>query len=99
MRDAALLLDGCITHGLTAEDVAAWWRVAEDRDVGIGFCACCCGPAPAGLLTCLKCSDLTAEQRETFTKAPPCTSCAKPGYTFDVDRGWRCEECWRGDGR
>ena len=50
-----LLPDGCQLHGVTAEDVARWWRVAQERDAEVSVCHCCAGPAPSGLLRCRTC--------------------------------------------
>ena len=52
-----LLPDGCELHGVTAEDVARWWRVAQERDAEVSICHCCGGPAPSGALRCRRCEE------------------------------------------
>jgi ribosomal protein L40E len=48
---------GCESHNVSAEDVARWWQVAEERDIHVSACHCCAGPAPSGALTCRKCEE------------------------------------------
>jgi len=47
--------DGCLTHGVTPEQTARWWQVANERDAEVSVCHCCAGPAPSGALACRKC--------------------------------------------
>ena len=61
------LRDGCSTHEVTAEDVAARWRRVEalidatpEDDHGaqwsvVDVCACCRAPAHVGALACPRC--------------------------------------------
>jgi hypothetical protein len=51
-----LLPDGCELHSVSAEDVARWWKAAEERDAEVSVCHCCAGPAPSGMLVCRKCA-------------------------------------------
>jgi hypothetical protein len=40
------LTDGCGPHGVSPEDVQAWWRAAAAQDVAVAVCLCCLGPSP-----------------------------------------------------
>lgn len=48
--------DGCELHGVSPEDVARWWKVAEGKDATVSFCACCGAPATSGELVCKRCT-------------------------------------------
>jgi hypothetical protein len=47
--------DGCQTHGVTPEQVARWWALAQEMDRTVSFCHCCAGPAPSQALRCRRC--------------------------------------------
>ena len=89
--------DGCSTHSVTAEAVAARWATVERRDLAPGFCACCGGPASPQALVCRFCTPLTPEREAELTTAPPCVRCAAPGHTCDESLTWYCGACWRAD--
>ena len=47
--------DGCLSHGVTPEMTARWWKLAESMGAVVSFCHCCAGPAPSESLRCRKC--------------------------------------------
>ena len=47
--------DGCLTHGVTPEQTAHWWRLAEEMGATVSCCHCCGGPAPNEALACRRC--------------------------------------------
>ena len=47
--------DGCLSHGVTSEQTARWWSVAQDKDATVSVCHCCGGPAPSEALVCRRC--------------------------------------------
>jgi len=47
--------DGCLTHGVTPEQVARWWKLAQEMDRTVGWCHCCGNPAPNEALVCRRC--------------------------------------------
>ena len=47
--------DGCQSHGVTPEQVAHWWALAESMGATVSWCHCCAGPAPSGALACRRC--------------------------------------------
>ena len=49
------LPDGCLSHGVTPEQVARWWVLAQDKDATVSVCHCCGGPAPSEALRCRRC--------------------------------------------
>ena len=54
-----LLPDGCLSHGVTAAQVAAWWALAQERDAEVSCCHCCGGPSPSQALVCRRCEEAT----------------------------------------
>lgn len=49
--------DGCQLHNVSADQVAAWWKVAQERDAHVSVCHCCAGPAPSAALVCRRCEE------------------------------------------
>jgi len=49
--------DGCLTHGVTAEQTARWWKLAQEMNATVTWCHCCGGPAPDGALVCRRCEE------------------------------------------
>jgi ribosomal protein L40E len=53
------ITDGCLTHGVTPEQTARWWALAEEMGATVSWCHCCGGPAPNEALACRKCEEAT----------------------------------------
>lgn len=55
LRPPVALVDGCSSHGVTAEQVGRWWKLAELMGARVSVCLCCGGPSRDQALRCRRC--------------------------------------------